>query len=148
MIHGHARIKRRTPEFTAWSNMLDRCYNANKPGYKDYGGRGISVCDRWKHSFNDFLSDMGLRPSSKHSLDRFPNNDGNYEPSNCRWATKPEQQANTTRNVIISYNGKSMNIKEWSNETGIAPSVIAYRSRVGLSPDKILLKGHLQKLNK
>ncbi len=147
MIHGHARMSNRTPEFIAWANMLDRCYNPNKPNYKDYGGRGIMVCERWGDSFENFLSDMGLRPSDKHSLDRFPNNDGNYEPSNCRWATRPQQQANTTRNVILSHNGKSMNIKEWSKETGIAQSVIAYRIKSGLPSDRILFDGHLQKKN-
>jgi hypothetical protein len=81
------------PLYSTWSGMKSRCYNKTTPNYKDYGGRGITVCDRWKNSFLDFLSDMGEKPSSDHSLDRI-NNDGNYEPTNCRWATWSEQSTN------------------------------------------------------
>lgn len=72
--------------------MLSRCYNSHEAGFKNYGGRGIAVCERW-HSFKNFLADMGERPAGK-TLDRFPNNDGDYEPGNCRWATPKEQKAN------------------------------------------------------
>lgn len=94
--------KRRTPEYRAWDNMIQRCYN---PGYirsKNYKGRGIKVCDRWLESFDNFLEDMGERPSSNHSLDRI-NNDGNYEPRNCRWATPVDQMANSS-NYLLSNN--------------------------------------------
>lgn len=90
--HGHASRGQRTPEYQCWTGMLRRCENQLHPSYKDYGGRGITVCGRW-HTFELFLADVGKRPSSKHSLDRI-NNDGNYEPSNCRWATKQEQVDN------------------------------------------------------
>jgi hypothetical protein len=73
--------------------MLGRCRNPNDKKYEDYGGRGISVCERWENSFADFLADMGERPSEKHTLDRI-NNDGNYEPGNCRWATSKQQNNN------------------------------------------------------
>ncbi len=79
--------------------MKDRCYNSKAVSYKHYGGRGITVCNRWRQSFANFLADMGLRPSSKHSLDRI-DNDGNYEPSNCRWATRIQQNRNKRFNPI------------------------------------------------
>lgn len=77
----------------SWSAMRERCRNPRHPGYAYYGGRGITVCERWLNSFANFLADMGPRPEGK-TLDRFPNNDGNYEPGNCRWATARQQQAN------------------------------------------------------
>lgn len=90
----------RTPEYRAWINMKSRCYYETGPHYDYHGGRGIRVCERWLSSFAAFYEDMGPRPSPKHSVDR-RDNDGDYEPSNCRWATAKEQQANTrkTRHV-------------------------------------------------
>ena len=99
-IHGESH---RTREFETWSAMSDRCYNVNHPAYKKYGGRGITVCARWKGSkgFINFLTDMGKRPEGKHpsgralySLDRWPNNNGNYTPKNCQWATSTQQAEN------------------------------------------------------
>lgn len=92
----------RTPEYTAWANMRQRCTNPRVPSYKDYGGRGITVCNEWLNSFEAFLRDVGARPvgltpSGKrgaYSIDRYPNNDGNYEQGNVRWATWDEQAAN------------------------------------------------------
>lgn len=85
--------KTHTHEYVAWMNMKRRCCDENIRQYKDYGGRGISVCNRWLKSFNNFIEDMGEKPSSYHSIDRI-NNDGNYEPGNCRWATKEQQAIN------------------------------------------------------
>ena len=90
--HGHARANKRTTEYLSWAAMRQRCYKPATRGYEYYGGRGITVCDRWS-DFVAFLSDMGPKPSPKHSIDRI-NVDGNYEPGNCRWATGAEQQAN------------------------------------------------------
>lgn len=91
----HGESKPATPEYLAWFSMKRRCINKNHKGWKNYGGRGIYVCDRWKHSYENFLADVGRRPSPHHSLDRI-NNDGIYEPGNCRWATAIEQNNNRT----------------------------------------------------
>lgn len=85
--------KSATPEYHAWHDMGRRCYNHKNQHYKDYGGRGISVCEQWRNSFETFLQDVGLRPTNKHTLDRI-DNDGNYQPGNVRWATQKEQSAN------------------------------------------------------
>src|SRR5688572_5961440 len=93
-VHGHSRHGvPRTPEYHSWVSMKTRCYNPNCNRYERYGGRGIVVCERWRTSFVNFLADLGLRPSPKHSLDRIDSN-GNYEPGNVRWATDAEQQNN------------------------------------------------------
>lgn len=84
----------KTTEYTIWSQMKQRCHNTNNPNYHKYGGRGIAVCHRWQDSFQAFLDDMGKRPSLAHTLDRFPNNNGDYELGNCRWATIDQQAVN------------------------------------------------------
>lgn len=92
-VHGQIN----SPTYRSWSHMVDRCSNPNFRGWKNYGGRGIRVCDRWKVSFAAFLADVGPRPSLKHSIDRYPDNNGNYEPGNVRWATMSEQHLNSRR---------------------------------------------------
>lgn len=92
--HGTTRGGARHPLYAVWVGMKDRCCNPNCGGYKNYGGRGIVVCERWRNDFAAFIADMGPRPSPKHTLDRYPDNDGNYEPGNVRWATAKEQANN------------------------------------------------------
>lgn len=87
------------PEYRAWCDLKSRCFNPNNRAYKNYGGRGITVCDRWlgDAGFANFIADIGRRPSPEHSIDRYPDNDGHYEPDNCRWATPKQQRANQRR---------------------------------------------------
>jgi len=102
--HGAARRDRCTSEYTTWVAMKERCLNPKNPRYPNYGARGITVCDRWKQSFEMFFADMGKRPSRRHSIDR-RNNDGIYDPANCRWAT-PKQQRRNQRNFRQDLTGK------------------------------------------
>lgn len=120
LTHGHSG----TPTHGCWMAMRQRCINPNANGYAHYGARGIAVCDRWLESFENFLADMGERPSLRHSIDRYPNNDGNYEPGNCRWATKTEQMRNTratklTHQLVQEIHGR--------REHGEAVKSIAHR---------------------
>jgi hypothetical protein len=119
-IHGHSKHKPggRTPEYTAWCNMIRRCTNPNDHAYDRYGGRGIKVHKRWRNSFTNFLKDMGKKPTPKHMLDRI-NNNGNYEPGNCRWATRCQQFNNRQSNLKITYNGKTKTLAQWCRKLGL-----------------------------
>jgi hypothetical protein len=112
--------KFKSPEYNAWIHMKARCYNRKTTGFKNYGGRGIIVCERWKHSFENFFADMGKRPTNNHSLDRYPDKDGNYGPLNCRWATIVEQNNNQRSNVLIDYNGERITITELSRRVNLS----------------------------
>lgn len=113
-----------TGTYKSWSCMKSRCFHKSTPLYKNYGGRGITVCDRWL-DFNNFLLDMGERPKGK-SLDRIDVNK-NYEPSNCRWATVIEQANNTTRNHNITFNGVCKTLTQWANELQISTAALTKR---------------------
>lgn len=97
--HGDAHATKRGTEYNTWAHIIKRCENKNDKDWLYYGGRGITVCPQWRQSYSQFLEDMGRKPTPIHSIDRI-NNDGNYEPENCQWATKKQQSANrrTCRN--------------------------------------------------
>lgn len=125
--------------YDTWYHMKRRCYTKSCKEYPNYGNRGIVVCERWLSSFWDFVSDMGDKPTPKHSIDRI-NNDGNYEPSNCRWATTKEQARNTSYNVYFNYDGKNMCLVDWAEHLGVRVDTLSRRHRRGLSIDKMLVK--------
>jgi hypothetical protein len=130
-ITGHANRKHGqtgSPEWITWHNIRQRCENPNAVGYDNYGARGIKVCERWQE-FANFLADMGPRPSSKHSIDRFPKNQGNYEPGNCRWATAKEQQRNRRDNILIEYNGRTQCLSAWAEEYGLTKAQLWKRHK-------------------
>jgi len=129
-----------TKLYSIWFGMLDRCFNKNHVGYHNYGGRGITVCDRWRRSFSAFREDMGERPSEHHSIDRFPDNNGNYEPGNCRWATDIEQGRNRRNNVVWTHNGITQTVSAWARTLGCSPSTLMYRRSRGLTVKEILEK--------
>lgn len=126
-----------TPEYSAWRGIIRRCTNPRFKHYRHYGGRGIKICDRWKDSFDYFLLDMGPRPSPRHSIDRI-NNDGHYEPSNCRWATRREQCRNTRRNHWIEFNGQKRTISGWAEHLNISPKIVHNRIAIGWTIERLI----------
>lgn len=112
-------------EYKAWQAIKQRCYNEKTRQYADYGGRGIGMCDRWRNSFDTFLSDMGRCPRG-HTIERV-NNDGDYCPENCVWATRKTQSRNTRRNRLITYKGKTMCVAAWSEYLNLSVSAFIKR---------------------
>lgn len=126
-----------TPEYDVWHAMHQRCRNQNSKNYGSYGGRGISVCEQWS-DFATFLADVGERPAGT-SLDRWPDNNGNYEPGNVRWATLREQANNKRVNRILHVNGESMTVAQWTSRQGFARHLIYSRLAQGWSNEKAVL---------
>jgi hypothetical protein len=129
--HGGAKRAGHAPEYAVWAGMIQRCTNPADLNYHNYGGRGITVCDRWRESFEAFKSDMGPRPSQRHTIDRIDVN-GNYEPSNCRWATATEQARNTRSNRRITVGDVTLCVAEWAERSGIPIETVharLYRGR-------------------
>lgn len=126
-------------EYTSWAKMKSRCCDENSESYKHYGGRGVAVCERWLISFENFYSDMGPKPSPNHSLDRIDVN-GNYEPSNCRWATVIEQANNTRRNRIMTIDGVTRRIDEWCLMTDVPRYLIWLRLKRGWNEKDAVFK--------
>jgi len=126
-----------SPEYGVWFSMIKRCHDHNNKYYCNYGGRGISVCDRWLgfDGFDNFIEDMGHRPSKNLSLDRIDNN-GNYCPSNCRWATAKQQAQNRRSNRLITIDGNEKSVAEWADISGISQRTIRDRLDSGWDPKK------------
>ena len=136
--HGYTLKSKKYPaEYNLWHGMKKRCCNPTNKDYPRYGGRGIRVCDRWLRSFAKFKSDMGDRPSPLHSIDR-KDNDGDYTPENCHWATRSEQARNERRNVWIEHNGRRMVQADWASELGCTSACISHRKELGWSDEKIV----------
>ena len=130
-VHGMSS----SPEYRSWSAMLTRCTDSTRKEFKNYGGRGITVCEEWK-SFEVFFADMGKRPP-KTTLDRI-DVDGNYEPGNCRWATNKEQAENRRCSVLMTANGKTATQEEWARELGTSASVLRYRRSIGMTDEQAI----------
>lgn len=128
--------KTKTKEYTVWANMKGRCYNEKDAAYYNYGGRGITICERWLNSFENFLKDMGECPDGM-SIDRI-NNDGNYEPSNCKWVTIFEQNANRRGNIQITIEGETKTLMQWSRKRGLKYGTVHDRYIDGFCVDDIL----------
>jgi len=122
-----------TTEYNIWKNIIARTTSTNLPCSNRYIGRGITVCDEWRHSFEQFYKDMGAKPTPKHTIDRI-NNDGGYSPDNCRWATYKEQNSNKSNTVHVTINGITKTTNQWSAITGVSNSVIHRRIKRGWNP--------------
>lgn len=135
--HGHSSITGETPEYRAWKGLKTRTLNPKVINFHRYGGRGIKVCERWLGSFENFLEDMGKRPSPLHTIDRI-NNDGDYEPTNCRWATKKQQARSRCSSRHIEHNGQTKTLAEWAEQTGMDWDTLGERLKRGWSIEKSL----------
>lgn len=127
----------KTPTYKIWKDMIKRCNNPNHKHFHNYGGRGIKVSKEWE-TFENFLNDVGIRPSKEHSIDRIDNN-GNYEKGNVKWSTDHEQRRNKRTNVILDYNGQKMCITDVARINGIHPSLLHNRIKKGI-PLEIAVK--------
>jgi hypothetical protein len=130
----HGACKSR--EYGAWCAIKTRCYNANTPTYKDYGGRGIYMADKWRHDFERFRRDMGPCPLG-YQVERIDNN-GPYAPGNCKWANRFEQQANTRATKLIELNGQRHTTSEWERRLGFTSGTIKRRLQRGWTVERAL----------
>jgi hypothetical protein len=126
---------KRHPLYGVWMCMKDRCRRPNNKAFPAYGGRGIRVCDRWRHDFLNFVQDMGPRPTKAHTLERI-NNDGNYEPGNCRWATRKEQLNNTRINHFVEFLGQKLSLAQWAEILKLDRTTLLGRLRRGWPIEK------------
>jgi hypothetical protein len=127
----------RSPEYKIWTQMIQRCHNLKSDSYEDYGARGVSVCDRWRESFEAFYADLGPRPSTSHSLERNQVN-GNYEPGNVRWATSCEQARNKRSNIFVTVDGQQMVLADACDKLGLNKKTVAKRIHMGWSPERAI----------
>lgn len=138
--HGHARVGRTSKEYRTWASMVQRCTDPSSTAYKDYGAHGVSVCERWREDFTNFLADMGPAPSSEHTIDRV-DSAGNYEPANCRWADLQTQSRNRRSTVCLPWKGEDRSLSEISRMEGISTYMLSHGVRVlGLSVEEALMR--------
>lgn len=128
----------RTPEYSCWKGMISRCYNPKDTSYPNYGARGISVCAQWMW-FNNFLKDIGVKPSPIHQIDRV-NNDGNYEPGNCRWVEPKVNCRNKRSTRILTIDGESMPMVDWATRTAVSYTLIHARLKLGWAHKKAVFQ--------
>jgi|ERR1700722_2476405 len=137
--HGHCKNKSSTTTYVSWQNMRARCLDSTNEHFNDYGGRGISICERWVCSFDNFLADMGERPKGM-TLDRVIT-EGDYTPTNCRWATAKQQARNRRNNILIEIRGETKCLAEWCEIYGLNPDAILNRiNQLGWALDEDLFK--------
>ncbi len=136
--------KRQTREYEIWCGMKRRCLNPSRPEYKNYGGRGITVCQRWIDDFQSFWDDMKCPAPLGLTLERI-NNDGPYSPDNCRWASRAEQCRNQRSNVLITHKGETRTATDWASHLGIPWQTVFNRIARGMSTEKVLTVGRFWK---
>lgn len=134
--HGHSRRGMQTPTWRSWGSMIRRCYTPSEKGFQHWGGRGITVCERWRSSFENFLADMGERPPGT-TLDRIDNERG-YEPGNCQWADWTHQNKNRRYTRWVEHNGQRLCLKDWAKQLGIPYQTLHMRLIRGWSEQKAL----------
>lgn len=140
-VHGATAGGKPTAEFRIWKGIKERCTNAASKSYPRYGGRGIRICDRWAQSFQNFVDDVGPRPTMRHSLDRYPENNGHYEPGNVRWTTPKQQSANRQNSRLLTIDGETRPLYDWAPVLGISRSTIWYwLKKKGLTEQQIAAK--------
>lgn len=128
----------KTVEYKTWIAMISRCTNPKTAEYHNYGGRGITVCEQWIHDFPAFYAHVGQRPSPMHSLDRFPDKNGDYKPGNVRWATPSQQQNNKRTNRLITFNGITLTLRDWARKLNINEATLFHRLKRGWSVEEAL----------
>jgi hypothetical protein len=135
-------LKAMTPEerrlYSVWRNIQQRCYSKGNPNYHRYGGTGITMHPEWRVSFEAFIEGVGIPPNPHMDLDRYPNNAGNYEPGNVRWATHQDNLLNARNGRFITINGVTKNLSEWARESGIDKVTIFSRLKMGWTGERLL----------
>lgn len=147
--HGGTTHTKKSREYRAWIDAKRRCFNLNYIGYQNWGGRGITMCNEWRDDFGAFFRDMGPCPEG-YELDRYPNNDGDYEKGNCRWTTHSENNRNTRRSRFVTYHGVTKTLIQWSKELGIEYKTLSCRlndyhwtvEKAFTIPVKVVNRGH------
>lgn len=137
-----------TAEYGIWRCMINRCTSPTNRNYKRYGKRGVTVCDRWRYSYANFLQDVGRRPSSLHTLDRFPDPSGSYEPKNVRWATPTQQARNRTNSRVLTVGEITQSTRDWEDVKGLPPHIVKRRIDSGWPISDLFLPPQTSRIRK